>query len=207
MSTQQPILDQCVTTVKQESVEDVPMVADEKFPTVQHEDVAIVPVEGAAVEVKTSSVDAVEVGPPSLPPKVAPAANVLHPPESKPPAPSRKRRARVQIKKALDYNVVIERVGNVVDERACLVGAHTGELFKFSECISLNDFGDVRYSDCTLNTAIGSFRPLDNVKIIDWLASSSTMMVSKTGKVVDSVLFAITPASVNVTPIPMPSDE
>jgi hypothetical protein len=129
------------------------------------------------------------------------------PPGSKPPTSGKKRRAKVQCKKAPDCNAVIEKVSNIVDERASVVGATTGGLFSFSECISLNDFGDVRFSDCVLNVPIGPFRILEHVKIVDWLASSSTMMVSNTGRVVDSVLFAIQPASVGVTPIPMALNE
>lgn len=88
-------------------------------------------------------------------------------------------------------------INNMLEARSSSVGSVVSKLFTFEDYVVINNAGDVRFGECILLTRLGPFSDNEAVKIIDWLPSVSTMLVSKTAKISDTVAFEIAPASVS----------
>lgn len=87
--------------------------------------------------------------------------------------------------------------------RAQTPGPVVRDLFTYEDSISLSDSGSVRYGECVLKAPLGPLPAMESVAIIDWIASASTLIVSKTGKIGDTLAFDIKPVAISVDPIPL----
>ena len=90
------------------------------------------------------------------------------------------------------------KINKFLNARAEAVGSVVEGLFEHEDCVALNDLGDVRYQECVLKRAFGPFAAGECVEIVDWLPSFSTVLISKSGKISETLAFAIAPACVDV---------
>jgi hypothetical protein len=102
---------------------------------------------------------------------------------SSPPPPSKSKLTRESI--------------NIFLQGRAASGSTTDGLFGYKDCAALNDMGDVRYQSCVLRTQLGKFQAGESFKIVDWLPSFSTILLSKSKKISDTVALSINPASVD----------
>jgi hypothetical protein len=104
----------------------------------------------------------------------------------------------VQTRRTVNKSAIDDLLGFRYDT----VGPAVRNLFTFEDCIVLNELGDVRYGDCVLVSQLGPYLPNEAIKIIDWISSASTVLVSKTGRVSETLALEIAPAAVvSHTPI------
>lgn len=89
-----------------------------------------------------------------------------------------------------------KRVTNMIKNRCISIGSHFRNLFTFEDSIPISDMGDVRFSECVLVSQVGELEANDSVRIIDWLPSSSTLLISKTGKISDTIFAEVSPATI-----------
>lgn len=70
----------------------------------------------------------------------------------------------------------------------------TCRLFRWARADVVNPFGDVRYSDCTMLCDAGPFRASDKAATVDWVGSANLLLISKSGKLDDTVAFSLVPS-------------
>lgn len=104
-----------------------------------------------------------------------------------------------QIRKASGAPKPISRtdINKLIKERFASTGSIVRGLFTFEDCAVTNDLGDVRFGNCVLVSPIGPFAVNESIRIIDWLPSISTILLSKTARVSDTVAMEIAPAAIN----------
>jgi hypothetical protein len=127
----------------------------------------------------------------TLPPAVAVAELATPKKKRMPPLKAPKTpRALIQRK------VCRRDIDKMLKARFATVGPTVRSLFTFDDCAALNELGDIRFGECVLVSQMGPFGPNESIRIIDWMPSLSTVMLSKTAKVSDTVALEIMPASV-----------
>jgi hypothetical protein len=103
-----------------------------------------------------------------------------------------RKRTRPAQPKALTKTIINDMLGC----RAETVGPVFGHLFEFDDCVPVNDLGDMRFGGCSILSQLGPFSPGEEVEIIDWLPSTSTILISKSAKVSETVALEMAPATV-----------